>query len=106
MTTTPNRRAAAQLASGAALAMTLGAALTLAASPVAAQTMEKEKCFGVALKGKNDCAAGPGTTCAGTAKVDFQGNAWSFVPKGSCLKTASSKSPTGFGQMAAFKEKA
>jgi len=39
-----------------------------------------EKCFGVSLAGKNDCAAGPGTTCAGTSKVDFQGNAWTLVP--------------------------
>ena len=44
----------------------------------------KEKCFGVALKGNNDCKAGPGTTCAGTASVDYQGNAWRYVPKGSC----------------------
>lgn len=44
----------------------------------------KEKCFGVALAGKNDCAAGPGTTCAGTSKVDFQGNSWKLVPAGTC----------------------
>jgi uncharacterized membrane protein len=43
-----------------------------------------EKCFGVALAGANDCAAGPGTTCAGTSKVDYQGNAWSLVPAGTC----------------------
>lgn len=43
-----------------------------------------EKCYGIALKGKNDCAAGPGTTCAGTSKVDYQGNAWKFVPTGTC----------------------
>ena len=43
-----------------------------------------EKCFGVSLAGKNDCAAGPGTTCAGTSKVDFQGNAWTLVPEGLC----------------------
>lgn len=85
-----------------ALALALGAAF--ATLPVAAQSADKEKCFGVALKGKNDCAAGAGTTCAGTSKVDFQGNAWSLVPKGSCEKTASKTSPTGFGQMKAFKE--
>ncbi|TXH88174.1 MAG: DUF2282 domain-containing protein [Rhodoferax sp.] len=101
-----NHRTTTQLASGAALALTLGAALALVASPAAAQNMEKEKCFGVALKGKNDCAAGPGTTCAGTSKVDYQGNAWSYVPKGTCEKTAAPKSPTGMGQLAAFKEKA
>lgn len=86
-----------------ALALALGAAFT--ALPAAAQMADKEKCFGVALKGKNDCKAGAGTTCAGTSKVDFQGNAWSLVPKGTCDKTASKTSPTGFGQMAEFKEK-
>ena len=35
-------------------------------------------------QGPNDCAAGPGTTCAGTSKVDYQGNAWKLVPKGTC----------------------
>ena len=44
----------------------------------------KEKCYGVALKGQNDCAAGPGTTCQGTSTVDFQGNAWKFVRGGTC----------------------
>ena len=41
-----------------------------------------EKCYGVSLAGKNDCAAGPGTSCAGTSKKDYQGNAWKHVPKG------------------------
>lgn len=86
-----------------ALALALGAAFT--ALPATAQMADKDKCFGVALKGKNDCAAGPGTTCAGTSKIDHQGNAWSLVPKGSCEKTASKTSPSGFGQLAAFKEK-
>lgn len=46
--------------------------------------MEKEKCFGVSLAGKNDCAAGPGTTCAGSSTVDYQGNAWTLVDSGTC----------------------
>jgi uncharacterized membrane protein len=50
----------------------------------AAIAAKKEKCFGVALKGQNDCAAGPGTTCQGTSAVDFQGNAWKFVQGGTC----------------------
>jgi uncharacterized membrane protein len=50
----------------------------------AAIAAKKEKCFGVALKGQNDCAAGPGTTCQGTSTVDFQGNAWKFVRGGTC----------------------
>jgi uncharacterized membrane protein len=86
----------------AALAMALATAF--AALPVAAQA-DKEKCFGVALKGKNDCAAGAGTTCAGTAKVDFQANAWTLVPKGSCEKTVSKTSATGNGQLKAFAAK-
>lgn len=85
------------------LATALGA--VLANIPAMAAEPGKEKCFGVALKGKNDCAAGPGTTCAGTSKVDYQGNAWNLVPKGTCEKTVSPTSPTGFGQLAAFKEK-
>lgn len=89
----------------ASLALALGAAMTIAATPVAAQMADKEKCYGVALKGKNDCKAGAGTSCAGTSKVDHQSNAWSMVPKGTCEKTASNTSPTGKGQLAEFKEK-
>jgi uncharacterized membrane protein len=82
------------------LALALGAAFT--AMPAAAQSADKEKCYGVALKGKNDCKAGAGTTCAGTAKLDYQANSWSYVPKGSCVKTISKSSPTGHGQLEAF----
>mgnify|MGYP001205294753 CR=1 FL=1 len=52
------------------------------ASP--AQAQATEKCYGVSLAGDNDCAAGPGTTCAGTSTVDYQGNAWTLVPAGTC----------------------
>jgi uncharacterized membrane protein len=91
----------------ASLACALGAALTVAAPAAYAADGPgaTDKCFGVALKGKNDCKAGAGTTCAGTSKKDHQGNAWSLVPKGTCDKTASKTSPTGYGQLAAFKEK-
>ena len=89
------------------LAFALGTALTVASTPVAAADgmAAKDKCFGVALAGKNDCKAGAGTTCAATSKIDYQGNAWSLVPKGTCDKTASPTSPTGFGQFGEFKEK-
>lgn len=90
----------------ASLVIALGTAMSIAAAPVAAQAMaDKEKCYGVALKGKNDCKAGAGTSCAGTSKIDHQGNAWSMVPKGTCEKTMSKTSPTGFGQLKEFKEK-
>lgn len=68
-----------------ALAGSLASALASVAVPAAAQDVEKEKCYGVALKGQNDCAAGPGTTCAGTSKVDYQKNAWKLVPAGTCM---------------------
>ncbi len=61
---------------------------------------EMEKCYGVAMAGKNDCAAGPGTTCAGTSKADFQGNAWKNVPKGTC---ATMKTPKGMGSLSPIK---
>lgn len=77
-----NRRTAS-LAVLASLAGVLGAA-ALTAAPAAAEDSAKEKCFGVALKGQNDCAAGAGTTCAGTSKVDYQGNSWKAVSKGTC----------------------
>ena len=65
------------------LAGAVAAALTTTMFAPAAAA-DKEKCFGVAMAGKNDCAAGPGTTCAGTSKVDYQGNSWKYVDAGSC----------------------
>ena len=54
-----------------------------------------EKCYGVALAGQNDCAAGPGTTCAGTSVIDYQGNAWKAVPAGTCLTMSFDGDRTG-----------
>lgn len=51
-----------------------------------AEASGKEKCYGISLAGKNDCKAGAGTTCAGTSTIDYQGNAWTLVPKGDCTK--------------------
>ena len=71
----------------------MATALTLISVPsVSAQDEEMENCYGVALAGKNDCAAGPGTSCAGTSTIDYQGNAWSLVPAGTC---ASIERPDG-----------
>ena len=89
-----------------ALAVALGAALSVAnasANPTAAGD-KSEKCFGVAMAGKNDCKAGAGTSCAGTAKKDCAGNAWKHVPAGTCLTMVSKTSPTGHGQLAEFAE--
>jgi uncharacterized membrane protein len=92
--------------SAATLVLALGSALSLSALTTTAHAADNmEKCFGVAMKGHNDCAAGAGTTCAGTAKTDYQSNAWKLVPAGTCAKLESKTSPTGFGQMEAFKAK-
>ncbi len=78
------------------LVAALSAAALLAVSPVSAEGMSmkktgaKEKCFGVALKAKNDCSAGPGTSCAGTSTADYQGDAWKYVGKGQCVKMGGS----------------
>jgi uncharacterized membrane protein len=72
--------------SGLAVASAFAAALGIAASsPAALAADDKEKCYGVAKAGENDCKAGEGTTCAGTSKLDYQGNAWKLVPKGTCV---------------------
>lgn len=71
---------ATMIASAVALALSATAATT------SASAAGKEKCYGISLAGQNDCAAGPGTTCAGTSKVDYQGNAWKLVPAGDCTK--------------------
>ncbi len=86
----------ASFASKAVLAASLAAAVSLLTMPQASADGEKEKCYGVALKGQNDCAAGPGTTCAGTSKVDYQGNAWKLVPKGTCVTM---QTPLGPGSL-------
>lgn len=67
-----------------ALATIAFAAPLTKAEGAAAVAAHKEKCFGVALKGQNDCAAGAGTSCQGTSTVDFQGNSWKFVRGGTC----------------------
>ncbi len=68
-----------------ALAVAGAVAAAVASTAAPAQAGGKEKCYGVALAGQNDCKAGPGTTCAGTSKVDYQGNAFKAVPAGTCL---------------------
>jgi uncharacterized membrane protein len=82
-------------------AVTTALATMAAAAPLtkaegdAAIAAHKEKCFGVALKGQNDCAAGPGTTCQGTSTADFQGNAWKFVQGGTCANIQLPNGKTG-----------
>ncbi len=69
---------------GLIAASVAGSAIAVA-TVASADDMAKEKCYGVAMAGENDCAAGPGTTCAGTSTVDYQGNSFKLVPAGECL---------------------
>ena len=78
-------------------AITLGALSSAAAAEDAPARGGKEKCYGVSKAGENDCAAGPGTSCAGTSTVDYQGNAWKLVPAGTCT---SIETPKGKGSLA------
>jgi uncharacterized membrane protein len=71
---------------GASLLASAVAVAVSAASVTAQAAAGKEKCYGISLAGKNDCAAGPGTTCQGTSTVDYQGNAWTYVATGTCEK--------------------
>lgn len=78
----------------ATLALSINALATAAHAAEPAKAMEK--CYGVALAGKNDCSAGAGTTCAATSKTDYQGNAWVMVEKGTCTQI---KTPKGYGSL-------
>ena len=51
-----------------------------------------EKCYGVALKGQNDCAGGA-ASCAGTSTVDYQGDAYKIVAAGTCATMQTPKGP-------------
>lgn len=81
------------------VAATIGIAASAFSAPleITPDMMAKmEKCYGVALAGKNDCKAGPGTTCAATSKIDYQSNAWKLEPNGTCEKI---KTPYGNGSL-------
>ena len=73
-----------KVGSALGLASAFAFALSVTAAPTTVEAAGKEKCYGVSAKGKNDCKAGPGTTCAGSSVVDYQTNAWKLVDKGTC----------------------
>lgn len=86
------------LAGGVAVALVSGAGIAHAQGQ-SHTAPAMEKCYGVALAGKNDCAAGPGTTCAGTSVRDYQGNSWKNVAAGTCT---SIRTPKGNGSLTAI----
>ncbi len=84
----------------AGIALAAGITAGLSITPALAQSDAMEKCYGVAKAGGNDCAAGPGTSCAGTSTSDYQGDAWKLVAKGSC---ESIETPKGMGSLEPIK---
>ena len=83
---------AQSIAGIAGLALTAAVAATSVSAPASAQGA-KERCYGVSLAGQNDCAAGPGTSCAGTSTRDYQGNAWKLVDRGTCTSIQTPRGP-------------
>ena len=84
------------------VASAVATAMTSLATTAGAQA--NEKCFGVSLAGQNDCAAGEGTTCAGTSTVDYQGNAWKLVPAGTCETMEVPAAADGTARMGSLEE--
>ena len=79
-------------------------ATAIAGLATTATAQDNEKCFVVSLAGENDCAAGPGTTCAGSSTVDYQGNAWTLVPAGTCGDIAVPAAADGMERMGSLEE--
>ncbi len=99
-----NRTFVPSLALAAALGSALASTAAFASAEPATAATASEKCYGVAMAGHNDCKAGAGTSCAGSSKKDYAGNAWKNVPAGTCTTMAAKYSPTSYGQLAEFKE--
>ena len=80
-----------------ALAGSLASAIAILAVPAYAQ--DTEKCYGVALKGQNDCKAGM-HDCKGLSTVDYDGESFKLVPAGTCTTM---KTPNGMGTLEPMK---
>ncbi len=80
----------------ATIAATVALAAVATAASAAPSKPAMEKCYGISHAGKNDCKAGAGTSCAGSSKANYQGNAWKFVKAGTCT---SIKTPKGRGSL-------
>lgn len=65
----------------------------LALASEASAAAGKEKCYGIAKAGQNDCA-GDKNSCQGTSTVDNQGDAWKYVKKDTCKKKGGTLKPT------------
>ncbi|MGB7432476.1 MAG: DUF2282 domain-containing protein [Ahrensia sp.] len=90
------KKTVSSAASGIVLASAVAAAVAgVNLAGVTDAHAANEKCYGISLAGKNDCAAGPGTSCQGTSTVDYQGNAWTYVEEGTCVSMSKDGGRTG-----------
>jgi uncharacterized membrane protein len=87
------------LALAGAFATAVAMLSTAASAGPVANDGTKEKCFGISLKGQNDCAAG-NHSCAGTSTIDYDGQSFKLVPKGSCVTM---KTPSSMGSLTPVK---
>lgn len=75
-------------------AAAVAAAIAMTGASAAYAAGEKEKCYGIAKAGQNDCATTDGAhSCAGQAKVDKGTNEWKYVAKGTCVKEGGKTTP-------------
>ena len=78
----------------AALAGICAASTGSAAAHDAPASGDKEKCYGVAKAGQNDCASSDGAhSCAGQAAADNLPTEWAYVAKGTCEQAGGAKKP-------------
>ncbi|MBY0428988.1 MAG: DUF2282 domain-containing protein [Alphaproteobacteria bacterium] len=76
-----------QLMAAAVLAALVGANMAHASEHDSVKKVEREKCYGIAKAGKNDCAAKDGKNgCAGSSERNNDPSDWIYVTKGECAK--------------------
>jgi uncharacterized membrane protein len=71
------------LGSAMAIALSVTIEATAQGGPAPVPKFDAEKCYGIAKAGKNDCQTA-NSSCAGTSRRNSQGDAWVYLPKGSC----------------------
>jgi len=94
------------MSSRAIVSSALASAIALGlAGPTAAQEKGKEKCYGVAKAGQNDCANLSGShSCAGQSKVDNDTGAWKYVAQGTCKSMSGLTEKEAKAKLAAAKK--
>ena len=89
-----------RLIASSALASVLAMGLLSGANAADDKAAGKEKCYGIAKAGSNDCANLSGThSCAGQSKNAMGADEWNYVAKGSCAKMGGKTAEEAKGAM-------